>query len=213
MALPTSSGSLAVACSVRIPRRRRAGRQNLVGLPAALAVATGTLSPVVYPCSQASLMWSIGADGLRFVRYIFIFYHSLSFFIKFILYHPHPLSSFLTFIRYHPHPHPHRPHHPFDFPHIHHPHHHQYQARCAGRARCAGIIPGTFDPAFSGEPGRRTTPRPPGKTLRLGQFQQKSPQNAKKSQAIVQSGGKNARNFLQNEFNINSIFQDFPGIL
>ena len=35
----------------------------------------------------------------------------------------------------------------------------------------AGIETGTFARAFSGEPGRRSTPCPPGKILRLGQCQ------------------------------------------
>ena len=78
----------------------------------------------------------------------------------------------------------------------------------------AGIEPGTFSPAFSAEPGRRTTPRPPNKTLRLGQFQERSPQRAENCRKIVQSGErKTAGIFCKNWANIKPMFQQIPGIL
>ena len=156
---------------------------------------------------------------------------SLSSFILLILHHKHPLSSLSFIILYH---HYHLSplntsssflilifHHPYPLSSSNSssysfsssssassstssscssPHHHQHQARCAGR-------PEPFPLAFSGGPGRRTTTRPPGKSLMLGQFQPRPSQDAKK---ILEN--ENSRNFLQNGFNKKWNFQDVPGL-
>ena len=76
-----------------------------------------------------------------------------------------------------------------------------------GRA-AAGIEPGTFSPAFSGEPGRRTTPRLPGKILRLGQF----PKNLRKLSGVEkQQFPKFSAKWIQHKIHVPRFSGNFMG--
>ena len=146
---------------------------------------------------------------------ILIFYHPhpLSYlsFIILILQHPHPLSSssFLILILYHRYPlssssfiilvlyHSHRPHH------AHNPHHYQYQARCAGPARRGRNRTRDLSTGIFWRARAPNNARPPGKILRLGQFQQRPPQTRAPENCPVgkHRSPKFSARWIQHKFN------------
>ncbi len=107
---------------------------------------------------------------LSFIIFIFYYFYGLLFlnFIILIFYYPNSFSSsYLSFLLFR--------YFPYNYLIIFITSLCSRQAKYARQVHRGGNRNRGFSPQHFGAPGRRTTPRPPGKILTLWQFQQRSP--------------------------------------